>query len=87
LRLYRWKWHHDGDGHDAERESVLADLDRQIAAQGRRQERDGYGHMVWVQLADSMAWRMVRFGSAISSPCQHRLNVMFRAGARSFDAW
>jgi hypothetical protein len=49
LRLYRWKWHYDGDGHDAEREAVLADLDRQIAAQGWRQERDGYGHMAWVQ--------------------------------------
>lgn len=49
LRLYRWRWHHEGDGHDAEREAVLADLARQIAAAGWRQEHDGSGHLVWVQ--------------------------------------
>ena len=43
-----------GAGTAAEADAVLTDLDRQIAAQGRRQERDGYGHMVWVQVADSM---------------------------------
>jgi hypothetical protein len=34
LRLYRWRQHHDGDGHDAELEAAEADLARQIAAQG-----------------------------------------------------
>jgi hypothetical protein len=41
-------------GTATEADAVLADLDRQIAAQGWRQERDGCGHMVWVQVADSM---------------------------------
>jgi hypothetical protein len=52
LRLYRWRAHRDGDGHDAERDAVLAgpgpaDRGAGLAAGARR-------HMVWVQVADSM---------------------------------